>query len=76
MSQTSSVAVSVSVVLVVPVKPAQESVPVEQLSHPERPGQSNPAPAMYQLVPVLPAVPATPDAAPATPQTPQSPPKQ
>ncbi len=54
----------------VPVKPAVESVPVEQLSHPERPGQSNPAPvpSMYQLVPVLPVPPATP-------ATTQSPPK-
>ena len=59
----------------VPVTPAQESVPVEQMSHPEKPGQNTPAaaPSMYQLVPV-PAVPAaTPGT---TPETTQTPPKQ
>jgi pilus assembly protein CpaC len=57
----------------VPVTPAQESIPVEQLSHPEKPGQSNPAPSMYQLVPV-PAVP--PAASGTTPATTQTEPKQ
>jgi pilus assembly protein CpaC len=60
----------------VPVKPPVESVPVEQLSHPEKQAQSAPAPSMYQLVPVPPVPSATPDATPATPQNPQSTPKQ
>ena len=44
----------------VPVNPPMESLPVEQLLHPDRQGQSNPAPAppMYQLVPVQPTPPA------------------
>ncbi|MGO9242198.1 MAG: type II and III secretion system protein family protein [Terriglobales bacterium] len=61
----------------VPVTPTKDSLPVEQLLHPESASQSAaaPAPPMYQLVPVQPTTPpATPPAA--EPATTQTPPKQ
>jgi pilus assembly protein CpaC len=67
----------------VPVHPPTESLPVEQVAHPEKQGQSNaaPAPSMYQLIQVPLVVPSTQPTSPVTtppatqPSTESQPPK-
>ena len=66
-SKTPARTPGISVTGPVPPKGGVTSIPVEDLSHPERPSQSAPVPTMYQLVPVQPVLP---------PATTQSPPKQ